>query len=59
MSILNASNYSNQVFTADIEDLHPRGVPIFANLINDTEDSHYYFKYHHSAGDTMNVIDPD
>jgi carboxypeptidase Q len=47
------------VYTADIEDLYPKGVPIFANNVNDTEDSHYYFKYHHSAGDTMEIINPD
>ena len=29
------------------------------NLIEDSEDHAYYFAYHHSAGDTMNVINPD
>ena len=28
------------------------------NLIKDTEDHSYYFAYHHSAGDTMSVLDP-
>jgi hypothetical protein len=34
------------------------GVPIFANNIFDTDDHHFYFKYHHTAGDTMSMMDP-
>jgi carboxypeptidase Q len=34
------------------------GIPMMRNLVNDT-DSRYYFTYHHSAADTMNIIDPD
>ena len=34
-------------------------IPVMRNLIRDTPDSEYYFTYHHSAGDSMNVLDPD
>ena len=30
-----------------------------ANLVDDNEDHDYYFTTHHSAGDSMSVIDPD
>lgn len=29
------------------------------NLIQDTPDHKYYFRYHHSAGDSMDVMDPE
>jgi len=29
------------------------------NLIEDTSDHEYYFTYHHSAGDTMSIMDGD
>lgn len=35
------------------------GVPIFDNIIEDTPDHSFYFKYHHSAGDSMSIMDPD
>ena len=44
---------------ADVEPLGEKGVPIFGNIVQDTPDHSYYFRYHHSAGDTMNVMDPD
>ena len=28
------------------------------NIYKDPNDD-YYFRYHHSAGDTMNILDPD
>ena len=59
MSILNATKYEEQVFTADIEELGGLGVPIFDNVIEDTPDHSFYFKYHHSAGDSMSMMDPD
>ena len=34
-------------------------IPIMRNLIRDTPDSEYYFTYHHSAGDSMNILNPD
>jgi carboxypeptidase Q len=33
------------------------GIPSMRNLVDDTDDKSYYFTYHHSAGDSMNVMD--
>jgi len=43
----------------DTEPLGQFGVPQMANNVKDTQDKKYYFTYHHSAGDSMNVMDPD
>ena len=59
MSILGATKYEEEVFTADIEALGELGVPIFDNVVQDTPDHSFYFKYHHSAGDSMSMMDPD
>jgi hypothetical protein len=59
MSILSADQYENVCFTADIEALNDEGVPIFDNMIQDTPDHSYYFRYHHSAGDSMLMMDAD
>ena len=29
------------------------------NLISDTDSHDYYFKYHHTAGDTVSIMNPD
>lgn len=29
------------------------------NLIEDSDDHTFYFRYHHSAGDSMTIMDPD
>ncbi len=34
-------------------------MPIIRNLIADTPDSYYYFQYHHSAGDSMTMMNAD
>jgi carboxypeptidase Q len=34
-------------------------IPVMRNLIDDTPDEKYYFTYHHSAGDSMNILDAD
>lgn len=34
-------------------------MPIFNNYIQDTPDHSFYFKYHHSAGDSMTMMNPD
>lgn len=36
--------------------LSQMGVPAFRNLVNETVDDQYYFSYHHSAGDTVSVL---
>lgn len=43
------------VDTAPLESV---GVPVMRNEIADNESSDYYFTYHHSAGDSMNVMNP-
>ena len=59
LSILGASQYSNEVLAVDTEALGPLGVPRFCNVIKDTPDHSYYFRYHHSAGDSMTMMNPD
>ena len=34
------------------------GIPTMNNQLDDTDDLEYYFTYHHSAGDSMNVMSP-
>lgn len=35
------------------------GVPMIRNIGKDTSDNSFYFTYHHSAGDSMTMMDPD
>ena len=39
--------------------LYKEGVPALRNEIEDNETHDYYFTYHHSAGDSMDVMDAD
>jgi carboxypeptidase Q len=59
LSILGAGYYSDDGYSADVEPLLEKGVPIFNNYIQDTPDHSFYFKYHHSAGDSMTMMDPE
>lgn len=59
MSILDAGEYSDDGFSNDVEPLYDHGVPMICNLIRDTPDNKFYFKYHHSAGDSMSMMNPD
>ena len=59
MSILGASQYSDNGYSADVEPLYEKGVPIFNNIIQDTPDHSFYFKYHHTAGDSMTMMNTD
>ena len=43
----------------DTTPLYELGVPAFKNLIKDTEDHDFYFRYHHTAGDSMTIMNPD
>jgi carboxypeptidase Q len=45
--------------SADVDPLMQKGVPVFKNLIKDTPDHNFYFKYHHTAGDSMTMMNPD
>jgi len=43
----------------DTTPLYKNGIPVVRNLIKDSPDSKFYFTYHHSAGDTVSVLDKD
>ncbi len=59
MSILGASNYTDNGYSADVEALGSKGVPVFNNMVQDTPDHAFYFKYHHTAGDSMTIMNTD
>jgi len=59
LSLLGAGNYSTDGISADVYLLYEAGVPVFSNMIVDTPDHDFYFKYHHAAGDSMSMMDPD
>jgi carboxypeptidase Q len=43
----------------DTTPLYKNGIPVVRNLVKDTPDSKFYFTYHHSAGDTVSILDKD
>ena len=49
--------YSSEM--VDTKPLGDLGVPLMRNEVEDTPTSDYYFTYHHSAGDTMSVMNAD
>jgi carboxypeptidase Q len=59
LSILGAEKYSPNGYSADVEPLSEKGVPVFNNMIEDTPDHHFYFKYHHTAADSMTMMNSD
>ena len=57
---INASQIvANDGEMMDTAPLLALGVPAVRNEIADTEDREYYFSFHHSAGDTVDVLDAD
>lgn len=34
-------------------------MPTFCNIIKDSPSHDFYFKYHHTAGDSMTMMNPD
>ncbi|CAD8145035.1 unnamed protein product [Paramecium pentaurelia] len=54
LSVVNENDGSG----VDTKPLGDKGVPLMRNIYKDPNDD-YYFKYHHSAGDTMNILNPD
>jgi carboxypeptidase Q len=38
--------------------IHNYGVPISRNIVEDTPTNDFYFTYHHSAGDSMTMMNP-
>ena len=59
MGLLNASLVNDVGGAVDTGPLHEKGVPTMANVVLDNESHDYYFSYHHSAGDSMTVMDAD
>lgn len=59
MSILGATVVNDEGGAVDTGPLHQKGVPTMANVVKDNESHDYYFSYHHSAGDSMTVMDAD
>lgn len=60
LSLLGSGQYSDDGYSADVEPLYELGgVPILNNIVKDTPDHQFYFRYHHSAGDSMSMMDPD
>ena len=59
LSILGAGTYSFNGYSADVEPLFDFGVPIFNVQIQDSPDHAFYFKYHHTAGDSMTIMNAD
>lgn len=43
----------------DTQPLQDLGVPVIRNIVNDNDSQDFYFTYHHSAGDSMTMMDPD
>ncbi len=56
---INATVVSDNGVAVDTTPLREAGVPTMINLIEDTPDHSYYFSYHHSAGDSMTVMNAD
>ncbi|CAD8064304.1 unnamed protein product [Paramecium sonneborni] len=54
LSVVNENDGSG----VDTKPLGDIGVPLMRNIYHDPNDD-IYFRYHHSAGDTMNILDPD
>lgn len=59
LSILGAGQYKDNVSSVDVMPLADEGVPTFDNYIKDTPDHSFYFRYHHTAGDSMSMMNPD
>ena len=59
MGIINASLVNDAGEAVDTGPLFEKGVPTMANVIQDDASHDYYFKYHHSAGDSMTIMNPD
>jgi carboxypeptidase Q len=59
MTFLDAEQYSDDGWSADVENLLDHGVPIIHQIIEDSPKNDFYYKYHHTAGDSMTIMNPD
>ena len=59
MGIVDAGLLNDAGEAVDTEPLLEIGIPTMAKIIKDTPDLRYYFTYHHTAGDSMTMIDAD
>lgn len=59
MSQFNADQFDKDGRAVDTGPLFDVGIPVMKNLIKDTPDHKYYFSFHHSAGDSMTMMDAD
>jgi carboxypeptidase Q len=59
LGVLNASLVTDNGEAVDTTPLFDLGVPQMKNLIRDTPTHDYYFAFHHSAGDSMTMMNPD
>ena len=59
LTVINANTVTNDGEAVDTTPLFELGVPQMKNLIADSPTQNYYFAYHHSAGDSMTMMDPD
>jgi carboxypeptidase Q len=59
MTILNASLVTDDGEAVDTQPLFEKGVPTMANSVYDNQSHDFYFRYHHSAGDSMLMMNPD
>lgn len=59
MELINAKNVSADGEAADTGPLYAVGIPTMVNLVTDNDDNKFYFTYHHSAGDSMTIMNAD
>jgi len=59
MTILNSSVVNDAGEAVDTTPLFENGVPTMANVVQDTPSHDFYFSFHHSAGDSMSIMNPD
>lgn len=59
MDLIDAKTVSDDGMAVDTGPLFDMGISTMINLIQDTSDHQFYFTYHHSAGDSMTMMDPD
>ena len=59
MTILNASVVNDAGGAVDTGPLFQKGVPTMANVVQDNASHDFYFRFHHSAGDSMLMMNAD